>query len=204
MRVISSLYQAPLMVLYLYVRPANSALRRNCSSEALRGAPVRVYVRIYVCSNGVETEAMLEHGATGGRSCYKTCHFLSSSKRWPIHPHIAGKYRLWPAQGQSWNTSNSVSWWIYVGLLRTLYLEISFDFRHCSLLSAALLKTQCFRSVPGKMSLKVYDFAFEHTPFDFAGMRVISLTRRRMMRTHKGAFNSPVYWGKSFEIWSNI
>lgn len=78
---------------------------------------MHVYVCIYVCSNGVETEAMLEHGATGGRSCYKTCHFLSSSKQWPIRPHIAGKYRMWPAQGQSWNASSSTSWWIYVGLL---------------------------------------------------------------------------------------
>lgn len=114
-------------------------LTRRSDSTALHRLSVEllcvhVYVCIYVCSNGVETEAMLEHGATGGRSCYKTCHFLSSSKQWPIRPHIAGKYRLWPAQGQSWNASSSMSWWIYVGLLLfgiIFRLQTLFSFVSC-------------------------------------------------------------------------
>lgn len=53
-----------------------------------------VCVGVSVCSNGVEAEGMLVHGATGGRSCYKTCHFLSSSKLRPILPHVAGVHRL--------------------------------------------------------------------------------------------------------------
>lgn len=42
-----------------------------------------------VCSNGVETEAMLEHGGTAGRSCYKTCHSLSSSRQQPMLPRFS-------------------------------------------------------------------------------------------------------------------
>lgn len=59
-------------------------LRFECSSEALCAA-----LHSIVCSNGVETEAMLEHGGTGGISCYKTCHSLSSSRQQPMLPRFS-------------------------------------------------------------------------------------------------------------------
>ena len=56
-----------------------------------------------VCANLVETEAMLEHGGRGGRSCYKTCHSLSSSRQQQILPRLDAMYR-----GQLWNMQNGV------------------------------------------------------------------------------------------------
>lgn len=54
------------MVLYLYAGLAYSVLGLERSSEAVCEA-LCVFVGIYMCtcSNGVETEGMLEHGATG-------------------------------------------------------------------------------------------------------------------------------------------
>lgn len=59
-----------------------SVLQRLCAAR-----------RSIVCSNGVETEAMLEHGGTGGRSCYKTCHSLSSSRQQPMLQRFPALYK---------------------------------------------------------------------------------------------------------------
>lgn len=96
-----------LMVLSLYVR--RLGLNRRSHSSALQRLGLRqcrvVYVClcVCVCSNGVETEAMLEHGATGERSSYKTCHFLSPSKRRMILPLSAGTRRQRRAHRPAWH-----------------------------------------------------------------------------------------------------
>lgn len=59
---------------------------------------------------GWKLKEWLVHGATGGRSCYKTCHFLSSSKLWPILPHFAGAHRLRRGQGQKSSNKKSLIW----------------------------------------------------------------------------------------------
>lgn len=120
--------ECSLMVLYLYVRPAHSILRLKCSSEALCAARcVCMCVYAWVCSNGVETEAMLEHGGTGGRSCYKTCHFLSSSEQRPILPHFAVICRgLRAAQGRLWDAWSRIRRQIYVWLRTKLCMKYCF------------------------------------------------------------------------------
>lgn len=80
------------MVLYLYAGTPLSMLKSSSAKPRVYAGIYAVYV--CVCSNRVEAEGMLVRGATGGRSCYKTCHFLSSSKLRPILPHFAGAHRL--------------------------------------------------------------------------------------------------------------
>lgn len=70
-------------------------------TQALLRGSLCMCMCVCMCFNGIESVAMLEHGRTGGRSCYKTCHFLSSSQQRPILPHFAAIYRaLWRARGR--------------------------------------------------------------------------------------------------------